>query len=470
MNDKNDNITNNLRRLPAVGTLLDQPMVRASTRLHGLEIVTSAVRSVVERVRSRCIAEVTEVPPIDELAAAICEEADALCVAELPQAINATGVILHTGLGRARLAPAAAEAVYRTALGHSLVEFDIETGKRGNRQHHVVDLLRALTSAEEALVVNNCAAAVFLAVSAVASGREVIISRGQMVEIGGGFRLPEIIEAAGARLREVGTTNKTRVGDYASAITSDTAMILRCHPSNFAMTGFVEETDIRELAALGTKRGVVVLDDQGSGNLHPAPWADSSVRSSIVAGAGLVTFSGDKLLGGPQCGVIAGHSVLVHQAARHPLARAMRIDKLSLAGLRATLQLHLRSDCGEGVPTIKYMNRDSVELKKMATTLGGLIRRRVTAQLATVSVRDSISEVGGGSMPHKQMPTWCVVVQPNTCNVEQLAVALRRNKPAIIARIRDRALWLDPRSMNRDEFTLTADAVRIALGGSQLAG
>ncbi len=459
MNDKTNNRPNLLRHIPSVGALLDQPEVKTCSLKHGTPIVTTAVRRVVEETRTRCMTEARDVPSMELLVAAVCQQAEALCLPELPTAINATGVILHTGLGRARMAPEAAMAVFHTAMSHSLIEFNVETGKRGNRQEHVADLLHILTDAEETLVVNNCAAAVFLAISTLAQGRDVVISRGQMVEIGGGFRLPEIIEAAGARLREVGTTNKTRIGDYAAAITPDTALILRCQPSNFAMTGFVEETSVRELAELGQKTGVVVLDDQGSGNLQVAPWAESTVRASIIAGAGLVTFSGDKLLGGPQCGIIAGNRVLVHQLARHPLARVMRIDKLSLAGLRATLQLHLQSAPGAGVPAIRYINRDVDELKHSAGRLRRMITRQVVPTLAHTAIRASVSEVGGGSVPQQQLPTWCVVITPLHCSVEALAACLRRQRPAVIARICDGALWLDPRAMESDELRVAATAI-----------
>ncbi len=463
VNKNENNLSNILRQLPSVTLLLEQPAVKACTSNHGPAIVSAAVRRVVDEARKDLTATIAPVPTIDQLVSSVCHEVEAMCALELPEAINASGVILHTALGRARMAPAAAKAVYKTALNHSLVELDDETGKRGNRQDHVAELLRALTGAEETLAVNNCAAAVFLAISALAHGREVIISRGQMVEIGGGFRLPEIIEAAGARLREVGTTNKTRIGDYAAAINNDTAMILRCHPSNFAMTGFVEETSIAELSVLGRRAGVIVMDDQGNGNLHRAPWADSTVRASVQAGAGLVTFSGDKLMGGPQCGVVAGSAVLVHQLSGHPLARAMRIDKLSLAGLRATLVLHLSGEAGVTVPALHYMNRDVEGLKRAARRMCNMIARAVPQTVAELDLRISMSEVGGGSMPHYQLPTWCVVVKPVSVSVENFAASLRQQRPAVIARIRDDCLWLDPRTMERHEIITAVEAVRRAL-------
>jgi L-seryl-tRNA(Ser) seleniumtransferase len=366
-----------------------------------------------------------------------------MAAVSLRRVLNATGVIVHTNLGRAPLAVAAREAVARAAEGYSNLELDLETGGRGSRHAHVEDLLCELTGAEAGLAVNNGAGAALLATAALAGpGREVIVSRGQLVEIGGGFRVPEVIAQAGARLVEVGTTNRTRLADYERAIGPDTGAVLRVHPSNFRQLGFVAEVAIESLCELG----VPVIDDVGSGALGEL-WDEPPVRRSVAAGAALVCFSGDKLLGGPQAGLLVGREQAVEAARTHPLARALRIDKLSLAALEATLRLHRHSP--EEIPVLAML-RDSPAAR--AERLAGLI--------AGAEIVASVARVGGGALPLLELPG-PVVALPDP-SPDALAAALRAGDPPLIGRIEDGRLLLDPRTLADDELEPAARAVAVA--------
>ena len=360
--------------------------------------------------------------------------------------LNATGVIVHTNLGRAPLSDAAREAVAHAARGYSTLEWDSETGARGSRHDHVEHLLQELTGAEAALAVNNCAAAVLLAAAALAGpGREIVVSRGQLVEIGGGFRVPDVVAQAGARLVEVGTTNRTRRADYERALSEHTGAILRAHPSNFRQLGFVQEVEIEELCELG----VPVIDDVGSGNLAEdlAVLADEPpVRRSVQAGAALVCFSGDKLLGGPQAGVMVGTREAVEAAKRHPLARALRLDKLSLAALEATLRVY-RDPAARAIPVLEMLTADDATLRARAERLAAGIG----------AVVESTAKVGGGALPLLELPGPVVAVDGPA---EELAARLRTADPPVVGRIQDGRLLLDPRTLADDEI----DLVRAALG------
>ena len=364
----------------------------------------------------------------------------------LRRVLNATGVIVHTNLGRAPLAPQARDAVTSAAQGYSTLEWDPATGTRGSRHDHVEALLQELTGAEAALAVNNGAAAVLLAAAALAGpGHEIVVSRGQLVEIGGGFRIPDVVAQAGATLVEVGTTNRTRRADYAGAIGERTGAILRAHPSNFRQLGFVQEVEIEELCELG----VPVIDDVGSGNLAEdlALLADEPpVRRSVKAGAALVCFSGDKLLGGPQAGVMVGTHAAVQAAKQHPLARALRLDKLSLAALEATLRLY-RDAQRERIPSLQMLTVDDATLRARAQRLADGIGEVV----------ESTAKVGGGALPLLELPGPAVAIPGDA---EQLAARLRAHDPPIVGRIQDGRLLLDPRTLADDEI----DLVRAALG------
>jgi L-seryl-tRNA(Ser) seleniumtransferase len=372
----------------------------------------------------------------------------------LRRVLNATGVILHTNLGRAPLPAAAREAVARAAEGYSNLELDLHDGGRGSRHGHVEGLVCELTGAEAALVVNNCAGAVLLAAAALAGpGREVVVSRGQLVEIGGGFRIPEVIAQAGARLVEVGTTNRTRLADYQRAIGPATGAVLRAHPSNFRQLGFVEEVPVEDLCGLG----VPVIDDVGSGVIADelAVLAEEpAVRRSVAAGAALVCFSGDKLLGGPQAGVMAGRADAVAAARRHPLARALRLDKLSLAALEATLRLYRDpARARKEIPALAMLTAEAAELEARAHRLAAAIG-------AGASVVASAAKVGGGALPLLDLPGPAVAIEVPGMAPDELALRLRAGDPPLIGRIEADRLLLDPRTLAADEVDVAAQLVR----------
>jgi len=375
----------------------------------------------------------------------------------LRRVLNATGVIVHTNLGRAPLAPAARAAVARMAAGYSNLELDLESGERGSRHDHVARLVCELTGAEAAMAVNNCAAAVLLAAAALAGGRELVVSRGQLIEIGGGFRIPEVVAQAGARLVEVGTTNRTRLDDYRRALSPDTGAVLRAHASNFRTIGFVEEVEIEPLCSLG----VPVVDDVGSGVLADELelLADEPpVRRSVRAGAALVCFSGDKLLGGPQAGIIAGTREAVDAARRHPLARAVRIDKLSLAALEATLALYRDPELARAeLPVLAMLSAGEDELQRRAEMLAAETGGEVVS---------GVARVGGGALPLLELAGPAVAIDPDPARpggADALAAALRRNDPPVMARIRQDRVVLDPRTLSDEEAREVARAVRAAL-------
>ena len=371
----------------------------------------------------------------------------------LRRVLNATGVVVHTNLGRAPLAVEAQAAVAAAANGYSNLELDLATGERGSRHAHVEELLRELTGAEAAMAVNNCAAAVLLAAAALAGGRDTIVSRGQLIEIGGGFRIPEVLAAAGTRLVEVGTTNRTRRADYEKALAGggeNVGAILRAHPSNFRTVGFVEEVGIEALCDLG----VPVIDDVGSGVLADDMQLlaeEPAVRRSVRAGAALTAFSGDKLLGGPQAGVLVGTRTAIEACRRHPLARAVRMDKLSLAALEATLALYRDPAAARrALPVLAMLDADDATLRRRAHEL---------ADATGGTVVDSTAKVGGGALPLLELPGPAVALDPGPAGADALAAQLRAGDPAVVGRIHDGRLLLDPRTLSDDEAREVARAV-----------
>jgi len=459
---------NPLRSLPSVQRLLAVPEVAALGESLPVTLLTDSVRSVLDNARQALRkGNGAADPGLTEtmLAKRVVAEANRRAAPSLTGAINATGVVLHTGLGRARLAAEAVAAIAEVAAGHSPVEIERETGKRGARRDHVRDLLCELTGAEDATVVNNCAGAVLLAVTTLAAGREVIISRGELVEIGGAFRMPDIIRASGATLVEVGATNRTRLSDYANALSERTALILRCHPSNFALVGFTEETPTPDLVALGRKHGIPVMDDQGNGAiLSPATLGvpgQGSLPESLAAGSDIVTASGDKLLGGPQAGLLLGSRTAVERMTTHPLARALRVDKLTLAGLEATLRLYRDPEQARlAIPTLRYLTRTLPELRRLAIRLRARIQAVLPAEHFTVGLVSERSQVGGGSLPGEDLPTVCVAVRSIALSPDRIAAHLRRNHPPVFARIHHEAVLFDPRTLDPEEFAVIADALR----------
>jgi L-seryl-tRNA(Ser) seleniumtransferase len=446
-------------RAPAVPGAAQDPPPEVRERLRALPSV--------DRL-ARMVARVELLARRGELLAGASDEVDLVARARarlepsLRRVLNATGVVVHTNLGRAPLADSAREAVARATTGYANLEFDLASGARSSRQNHVAGLLCELTGAQAALVVNNCAAASLLAAAALAGpGREIVVSRGQLIEIGGGFRIPEVIAQAGARLVEVGTTNRTGVDDYAAALGPDTGAILRAHPSNFRAVGFVSEVAIEPLCELD----VSVIDDVGSGALleNLGPLADEPpVRRSVRAGAAVVCFSGDKLLGGPQAGLIVGRSEQVDMCARHPLARALRIDKLSLAALEATLQLYRDPDhARRAIPVLAMLDVDPTVLRARAERL---------ASAGGGVVVESTGRVGGGALPLCELSGPVAAIDPGPTGADALAGRLRAAEPSLLGRIQDERLLLDPRTLADDEVETAVRVIEIVLGGGGPSG
>ena len=410
------------------------------------DAAVDAAREVLARARE----EIAAGHDPGDLALRAAAVADARGAPSLRRVVNATGVILHTNLGRAPLARFAVDRAAETASAYSNLEYDLGDGRRGSRHAHLAGIVRRLTGAEDALVVNNNAAALLLALSALAAGREVIVSRGELIEIGDGFRIPEILESSGARLVEVGTTNRTRPGDYDGAVGPDSALILRVHQSNFRTVGFSERPSLAELVRAGARHGLPVLDDLGSGSLLPV--ADEPlVPDSINAGADLVTFSGDKLLGGPQAGIVCGRSELVNLLRRHPLQRALRPDKLTLAALEGTLLLYLDPErAREEIPTLRMLDEPIELVDARAAELARLTGGEVVA---------TVARTGGGALPLLDLPSAACALE------EGLAEQLRFAPTPVVALVRDGRTLLDCRTIADDEVPLAAAAVEACRGG-----
>jgi L-seryl-tRNA(Ser) seleniumtransferase len=381
--------------------------------------------------------------------------------------INASGVILHTNLGRAPLTPAAVEELRQAATHYSNLEYDLSAGARGKRDVHLSTLIERLTGAEAAIVVNNCAAAVLVTLAALARGGEVIVSRGELIEIGDGFRIPEIMEQSGAMLREVGTTNRSRIADYENAINEQTRLLLRVHPSNFTVTGFTEKPELAELIALGERRGLPVIEDLGSGclvDLSSAGIHEPTARASIAAGFSLVLFSGDKLLGGPQGGIIAGKKELVAKVRRHPLFRALRVDKLTIAAMEATLRAYLRAAWDE-IPAQQMIRSTVEEITRRATKLATTLAPRISLHGAHIELADGHSLVGGGSTPAQSLPTKLLCIVSTRYSAADLEDRLRKGPTGIpvIGRIEADCLLLDLRTVFPEQESNLADSLAAAL-------
>ena len=426
------------------------------------------MREHLTRVRRRLGNGSTELPDFHgpQYAALMRAELLARRRSSLRRAINATGIILHTNLGRAPLAPYAVKAMEAAARGYCNLEFDLETGQRGSRHEHVEALLCRITGAEAALAVNNCAGAVLLALGSFAADREVVISRGELVEIGGSFRMPDVIARSGARMVEVGTTNKTCIEDYAVAIGDRTQVILAVHPSNFRIVGFSDKPSLQELARLAHANELICVEDLGSGaltDLEPiASIAERTVQGSLAAGVDLVTFSGDKLLGGPQAGLIVGRAELLDQIRRNPLARALRIDKLSLAALAATLRLYLPPyDPIEEVPVLRMLGEAPSSVAARARSVLRSLRKIPGLQAIIV---DDVTYSGGGALPMVELPTTTIHVSAEGTSAGTLAKRLRSAEPPVIARLTGDRLVLDPRTLFPGDRKDMLKAFRQALG------
>ncbi len=420
--------------------LRDLPSVDELARRSDDPLAVEAARRVLARARE----EIKAGGRPGDLAERLREELDSARAPHLRRVVNATGVIVHTNLGRAPLAEAALDRIRDIARGYSNLEYDIAAGGRGSRQDHVTTMLQGLTGAEAGIVVNNNAAAVMLALAALAEGRDVLVSRGELIEIGDGFRIPDVLERSGARLREVGTTNRTRAADYEVAAGPETAMLLRVHQSNFRIVGFTEQPRLEELAQVARSHELVLVDDLGSGALVDVG-DEPTARSSLAAGADLVCFSGDKLLGGPQAGIVVGRADLVEKLRRHPLQRALRADKLTLAALEATLTLAI--DAPEQIPVVRMLRESPETVRARATRL---------AELVGGEVEETVARAGGGALPLTELPSFACAVE------EELAAKLRTGDPPVIALVRDGRTLLDCRTLTDAEVDEAVAAVRAA--------
>jgi L-seryl-tRNA(Ser) seleniumtransferase len=458
-----------LRQIPSVDELLTQPRLASLAKRVDRSLLLEVTRATLSDLRAKIAGnQQSLVLSLDSasLADHITSAVEQILSRSLQPVINATGVILHTNLGRAPLTEAAVEEFRRTATQYSNLEYDLEAGARGKRDVHTAQLLERLTGAETAIVVNNCAAAVLLVLAALAKGGEVIVSRGELIEIGDGFRIPEIMAESGATLREVGTTNRTRIADYERAINEKTRLLLRVHPSNFQITGFAEKPTLEELAALSHRSTLPLVEDLGSGclvDLSAAGITEPLVRHSIDAGVSVVMFSGDKLLGGPQAGIIAGKKELVTRIRRHPLFRALRVDKLTTAALEATLGAYLRASLDE-IPALRMIRLGPQELNRRAENF----LRELTPELplgeVELEIIDGASLAGGGSTPTQSLPTKIIRIASARHSAAQLEQRLRRSAAiSVIARVADDHLVLDLRTVFPEQEPQLVRAIAAAL-------
>jgi L-seryl-tRNA(Ser) seleniumtransferase len=437
-----------MRSIPSIEQLRQRPTMRALEAHYGRAAVVDALRAEAAALRAR-----GEVPDAgEEIARAVTARLASAAIPSLRRVLNATGVIVHTNLGRAPLAHAAVERIAELVTGYTNLEYDLDTGRRGRRDVHAERLLCRLTGAEAAVVVNNNAAATMLVLAALAAGREVVISRGELVEIGGGFRVPDVMAQSGAVLREVGTTNRTRAADYAAALSDRTALILRVHPSNFRIEGFTERPTLEELVSLGQRFNVPVAEDLGSGWLAAVEGASAladepAVTASIDAGADVVMFSGDKLLGGPQAGIIAGRSSVVSRIRTHPLMRALRVDKLTYAALDATLEEYAAGRASTTLPVARMLALTADEIAPRAESLA----RTLSSQGFDARVIGGMSTIGGGSAPGSTLPTRLVALRHPSLSANALMERLRNAAPPVIARIESDTVVLDLRTIAPSE-------------------
>ena len=458
------------RSLPKVDELLKHPRLADLSSRVSHNVTLESARSVIDGARADIKSgNQTTVLSEDEIVARVCEEVQKCMQPSLRRVINATGIIVHTNLGRSILAEDALRAVQEVSQGYSTLEYDFEQGKRGSRHDHIESLLCELTGAEAAMAVNNNAAAVMMCIACFARGKEAIVSRGQLVEIGGSFRVPDIMAESGARMIEVGTTNKTHLKDYEKATTSETGLYLKVHSSNYRVVGFTEEVSLEELVNLGAQHSIPVMEDQGSGVLidlqkYGLPY-EPTVASSVAAGADIVTFSGDKLLGGPQAGIIVGKKSAIAKLKAHPMARALRLDKMTLAALEATLMIYRDEDSAvKEIPTLHALTMTLVESRERAEDFAA----RLLAQLkkcnadkrCSVEVIDEVARAGGGSLPLADIPTAVVALSFSHCSADEAEKALRLEGPVpIVVRIKDNRILLDPRTLIHDDAELIVEQV-----------
>jgi L-seryl-tRNA(Ser) seleniumtransferase len=459
---------NPYRALPSVNDILECAPIRELGKDHAHDLIVAAIRRELEWLRQR----LNEGETVDgkaeaaSVAARVAQRLGRELRPRLRSVINATGIVLHTNLGRAPIAEEAAKAAYEAARGYLNLELDLETGERSSRQNAIREWVCRLTGAESATAVNNNAAATVIALRALCQGKEVIISRGQLIEIGGSFRIPEIMTVSGAILREVGTTNITRLTDYERAIGPATGALMQVHSSNYRISGFTKSVPLADLVELGKKRGPPVIDDIGSGALLDFARfgfkGEPVARNSIGAGVDLVLFSGDKLLGGPQAGILAGRKEIIQRIEKDPLMRAFRLDKMTLAALETTLRIYLNEERAlQQVPGLRMLGISLAELRQRAEGLA--VRLRQVGELAKVKVSEDVAFVGGGSLPDQSMKTYVLEIEAQGLSDEELAYRLRTGTPAVIGRLRDGKLVLDVRTVFSHQEDGLIEAVRNAL-------
>jgi L-seryl-tRNA(Ser) seleniumtransferase len=427
------------------------------------QLVLDALRDSIDQTRARVLSDESfEFEPGDVIAEA-CDRIAIKAKRSLHRVINGTGIIVHTNLGRSILSEAATVAVEEVASGYSTLEYDVVSGERGSRHMHCEELICRLTGAEAAMAVNNNAAAVMIGIAALGRGGESVVSRGQLVEIGGSFRIPDIMAESGSQMVEVGTTNKTHLEDYEAAITSETKLLLKVHSSNFRVVGFTEEVELAELVELGARHGIPVFEDQGSGvlvDLRPfgLPY-EPTVGESIAEGASLVSCSGDKLLGGPQAGILAGSFEVIRKLKQHPLARALRLDKMTLAALEVTLRTYLDPDKAlTEIPTLRMLTMPVDQVRERALALAGRFGE-CCEKCVTVDVTDDVARAGGGAMPMADIPTVTARFTPGAVSEVELQERLRLGEPSIVARVKEGALYIDPRTLQEGEDEIVAEAI-----------
>ena len=455
-----------LQNLPSVDELLQTEVARSISNDAGAAHAAELVRSAIAKVRQR-LQESGSGGAVPELSAESLKTSAEKHLGEIwasertaaiQRVINATGVIIHTNLGRAPLSDSARKAVVEQAAGYCTLEYDLATGKRGRRGRRAEELLMELTGADDVLIVNNCAAAAFFVLTVFAAGGEVVISRGELVEIGGDFRVPDVLSQSGAALREVGTTNRTKLADYQKAIGESTKVVLRVHPSNYRIVGFTATPTVAELAELAHKHDLLFYEDLGSGALVDLV-GEPVVSESIAEGVDVVTFSGDKLLGGPQAGIIAGKADIVERLRKHPLYRALRVDKMVYAALEGTLDHYRRGDAGSNVPVLKMLAVTADEIAERADRVILELRKTKTSPGLTAELVDGVSAVGGGAAPDKQPPTKLIALGHVSRSSSELEQALRRSNPPVVARIVDDRVMLDLRTVPETDEPALLDAL-----------
>ena len=455
-----------LRTLPAIDRLLGSSLIKELEENQPHMLIHEAAQQVVDDLRQQLLDEQASLPDLEIEAVAELVAAQVALIAKpsLRKVINVTGTLLHTNLGRAPLCNEALQAIKDVAQGYSNLEYDLEAGQRGKRFTHVEDLICKLTGGEAATAVNNNAGAVMLALAALSGGKSAIVSRGELIEIGGSFRIPDIMAASGVELVEVGTTNKTHLKDYADAINKETALILKVHTSNYRILGFTEAASGEELAELAHQQNIPVLEDLGSGLLMDlTPYGlprEPTVREALKTGIDLVTFSGDKLLGGPQAGIIVGNEDVIDKVRKHPMARALRIDKLTLAALEATLRLYLDPKKAlEQVPTLRMLSLPVEELQRRCDNL---LPRMVThlGDSADCTVIETTATVGGGALPLAELPGCVIALAPKQISLNELTTRLRSCEPAVLGRIQDNRFLIDPRTLNQNDEDLLLKALQ----------